>query len=66
MFGQEEEAWLVEHLKLTASLSYGYSRSELIDTASVYATYLGHRDNEHLLSERWYKGFMKSGLNLSS
>ena len=59
VFSQEEEARLVEHLKLTASLGYGYSRSELIDTASVYATYLGHRDNEHPLSKRWYKGFMK-------
>ena len=58
VFSQEEEARLIEHLKLTANLGYGYSHSELI-TASVYAIYLGHRDNEHPLSEHWYKGFMK-------
>jgi hypothetical protein len=58
LLSQYEEAIFVEHIKGMAQLGYGYSRSELIDQASYYATFLGKRDKEHPLSDRWYRSFM--------
>lgn len=48
----------VEHIKSMSQLGYGYSRSELDDQASNYAVFLGKRDQEHPLSDRWYRSFM--------
>ncbi|XP_045188616.2 uncharacterized protein LOC123546428 [Mercenaria mercenaria] len=58
LLSQHEEAVFVEHIKAMAQLGYGYSRSELIDQASNYAVFLGKRDQEHPLSDRWYRSFM--------
>ncbi|XP_053383253.1 uncharacterized protein LOC128549762 [Mercenaria mercenaria] len=57
LFTQEEEARLADHLKFTASVGYGYSRSEVLDIATEYAIALGHRDKSNPLSFRWYEGF---------
>lgn len=58
LFTQEEEAMFVEHLKGMAELGYGYSRSEVLDQASNLAVYLGKRDKEFPLSDRWFRGLM--------
>ncbi|XP_052071024.1 uncharacterized protein LOC127709474 [Mytilus californianus] len=58
LFNEEDEADLVNHLKLMARVGYGYSRSEVIDIATNYAIYKGLRDSEHPLSTKWYKNFM--------
>ena len=58
LFKEEEEADLVNHLKLMAKVGYGYSRSEVIDIATNYAIHKELRDSEHPLSTKWYKNFM--------
>ena len=58
MLSQEEEAHFVSHLKFMVSCGYGYSRSEVVDTAFEYAVSLGKRDRYNPVSFRWYSGFM--------
>ena len=58
LLSQHEEAVFVEHIKSMSQLGYGYSRSEVINQVSSYAVFLGKRDEEHPLSDRWYKSFM--------
>ncbi len=50
---------MVNHLEYMASCGYGYSRSEIIDLASVYAVSLNKRDLSHPFSKAWFDGFMK-------
>ncbi|XP_067648890.1 uncharacterized protein [Haliotis asinina] len=40
LLNQEEELYLVEHLKVMAASGYGYSRAEVMDMASTYAVVL--------------------------
>ena len=58
LLSQHEETVFVEHIKTMSQLGYGYSRSEVINQASSYAVFLGKRDEEHPLSDRWYRSFM--------
>lgn len=58
LFTQEEEALFVEHIKAMALLEYGYSRTEVTAQASNYTVFIGKRDKDHLLSDRWFRGFM--------
>ena len=58
LLSQHEEAVFVEHIKSMSQLGYGYSRSEVINQASSYAVFLGKRDEEHPLCDRWYRSFM--------
>lgn len=58
LFSQEEEAVFVDHIKAMAELGYGYSRTEVTAQASNFAVFLGKRDKEHPLSDRWFRGFM--------
>ncbi|XP_060572583.1 uncharacterized protein LOC132730626 [Ruditapes philippinarum] len=58
LFSQEQEALFVQHLKAMAELGYGYSRTEVTSQASNFALFLGLRDKNHPLSDRWFRGFM--------
>ena len=40
MFSNEEEAYLVEHIKAMSECGYGYGRAEVVTMASAYAVYL--------------------------
>ena len=42
-----------------ASCGYGYSRSEAVDMASIYAIALGKRDGDHPFSLMWFHNFIK-------
>ena len=44
LFTQEEEAFIVEHVKSMAEIGYGYTRAEVIHLASDYAIDVGLRD----------------------
>lgn len=59
LFGQEQEAKLVEHIKNMAELGYGFTITEIVDKASDYAVYLKKRTRDKPLSTRWFKGFME-------
>ncbi|KAH3859164.1 hypothetical protein DPMN_101880 [Dreissena polymorpha] len=47
VLSQEEEAMFVDHLKLMASVRYGYTRMEVVNMTSEYAVFLHKRDEEH-------------------
>ncbi|XP_038064724.1 uncharacterized protein LOC119735094 [Patiria miniata] len=65
VFSLEEENNLVDHLKKMALLGYGYSRAEVIDTATIYAVSLNKRDEDHPLSLKWFRNFMTRWPELS-
>ncbi|CAC5377713.1 unnamed protein product [Mytilus coruscus] len=58
LFSQEEEAKLVDHVKMMAAYGYGYSRSETIMMASDFTVYLQKRPKEKPLTNQWYYNFM--------
>ena len=43
LFTQEEEAFIVEHVKSMAEIGYGYTRAKVIHLASDYAIAVGLR-----------------------
>ena len=60
LFDVEEEAKLVEHIKLMAKFGYGYTRSEVVKLASQFAVDLGKREeHSNQLTMPWYYNFMK-------
>jgi hypothetical protein len=46
VLSMEEEAKLVDHLKIMASYGYGYTRQEVTDIASDYAFHLQKRTKD--------------------
>lgn len=50
LFQLDEEACHVEHLRLLASVGYGYMRAAVVDLASNYALFSHKKDVEHPLS----------------
>ena len=59
LFSEEQEALLAGHVQTTAEVGYGCSRQETINLASDYAMYMGLRDKEHRLSDRWLYNFLQ-------
>ena len=59
LFTQEEEAFIVEHVKSMAEIGYGYTRAEVIHLASDYAIDVGLRDAKKPLTTKWYYNFLK-------
>jgi hypothetical protein len=49
----EEEANLVDHLKIMASYGYGYTHQEVADIASDYAVHLQERNKDSPFIIRW-------------
>ncbi|KAJ8320560.1 hypothetical protein KUTeg_002147 [Tegillarca granosa] len=58
-FSQEQEYFLVEHIKTMSELGYGYTRSEVVTLASDYAVDLGFRDNGKDLTMKWFYNFIR-------
>jgi len=59
VLSMEEEAKLVDHLKIMASYGYGYTRQEVADIASDYAVHLQKRTKDSPFTIRWFRGFIK-------
>ncbi|MES9884149.1 MAG: hypothetical protein ABW185_25160 [Sedimenticola sp.] len=59
LLSQEEEVRLVDHVTLLAKVGYGYTRMELCNLATEYATDVGKRDRDHPLTLQWYRRFVK-------
>ena len=59
LFSQFEEARLVDHIKEMAAVGYPYTRAEVINTATEFATCLGKRvkDNKPL-TVKWFYAFL--------
>ena len=55
---KSQEAQLVEHLKETAALGYGYRRKQIMNLASEYASATGVRDESKPLGTTWFYNFM--------
>jgi hypothetical protein len=55
----EEEAKLVDHLKIMASYGYGYTRQEIADIASDYAVHLQERTKDFPFIIHWFRGFIE-------
>ncbi|XP_041379546.1 uncharacterized protein LOC121392379 [Gigantopelta aegis] len=59
MFSLEEENKVAEHLKLMASVGYGYTRAQVLNLGTDYATHLNKRPHDcNSLSLQWFYGFM--------
>ncbi|XP_046573288.1 MFS-type transporter clz9-like [Haliotis rubra] len=59
LLSQEEEARLVSHLKLMASVGYGYTRAQVISLGTEYAITLDKRTKQdNNLSLQWFYSFM--------
>lgn len=59
LFTIEQEKYLANHFKNAASNGYQYGRSEMINIASEFAVYLGLRDRDNNLSNKWYSTFLQ-------
>ena len=59
VLSMEEEAKLVDHLKIMASYGYGYTRQEVADIASDYVVHLQKRIKDSPFTIRWFRGFIK-------
>ena len=59
VLSMEEEAKLVDHLKIMASYGYGYTRQEVADIAPDYAVHLQKRIKDYPFTIRWFRGFIK-------
>ncbi|KAJ8303400.1 LOW QUALITY PROTEIN: hypothetical protein KUTeg_019796 [Tegillarca granosa] len=59
LFSQEQESFLVEHIKTMSQLGYGYTRSEVVTLASDYAVDLGLRDDRKDLTMKWFYNFIR-------
>ncbi|CAC5412260.1 unnamed protein product [Mytilus coruscus] len=55
LFDEEEEADLVNYLKLIARVGYGYSRPAVIDLATHNDIYKELWDSEHPISTKWMR-----------
>lgn len=54
---------MVTHLKQMAEFGYGYSRKEVLDIATDYATMLGKKNKEDpAMSMNWFMAFWGDGL----
>ena len=59
LFSQEEESFLVEHLKPMAEIGYGLTRTEVVNLATDYAISLHLREKGKELTMKWYNNFIK-------
>ncbi|XP_062613890.1 uncharacterized protein LOC134275640 [Saccostrea cucullata] len=59
LFTQEQESYIVEHVKTMSEIGYGYTRAEVLNLASDYAVDLGIREKGKELTMKWYYNFMK-------
>ncbi|XP_056023023.1 uncharacterized protein LOC125660656 [Ostrea edulis] len=59
LFTQEQESYMVEHVKTMSEIGYGYTRAEVLNLASDYAADLGIREKGKDLTMKWYYNFMK-------
>ena len=59
LFTQEEEAFIVEHVKAMAEIWYGCTRAEVINLESDFTLDLGMRDSKKPLTTSLYYNFMK-------
>jgi hypothetical protein len=56
----DDEAKIVNHLKIVATYGYGYTRSEVANVASDYAVQIGtRRPSDAPLTRGWLEGFIK-------
>ncbi|XP_062615613.1 uncharacterized protein LOC134277310 [Saccostrea cucullata] len=54
----DQEARLVEHIKLMANYGYGYTRSEVVDLATSLAIHLGLREKDKPFTLNWFYSFL--------
>ena len=59
LFTQEQESYIVEHIKTMSEIGYGYTRAEVLSLASDYAVDLGVREKGSDLTMKWYYNFMR-------
>ena len=65
LFSLEEEARMANHFKEMAKYGYGYSCREVLDIATDFAVQLGKRTKNQVLTEKWFRQFMKRWPDLS-
>lgn len=59
LLSQEQEARLVDHIKKSTDLGYGYTRTDVTTLATDYAVDLGLKDKDGKpLSLQWFRSFM--------
>lgn len=54
LFTQEQESYIVEHIKTISEIGYEYTRAEVLNLASDYAVDLGIREKGKDLTMKWY------------
>lgn len=54
LFTQEQESYIVEHIKTMSEIGYEYTRAEVLNLASDYAVDLGIREKGKDLTMKWY------------
>lgn len=54
LFTQEQESYIVEHIKMMSEIGYEYTRAEVLNLASDYAVDLGIREKGKDLTMKWY------------